>query len=766
MSGNAVLLTCRNLRKTYFSTIAGEPPLELSFPDTRLQTGRRIALLGVSGSGKSTFLNLIAGLDEPDADPAHPPEIRYTFADGTTADMANRKVRFPRDRLGFVFQEGHLISDVSAGINAALPGLLNGIPASEDELRQFMNLLQLPADTATREAWRLSGGQKQRVAILRALFHRPDIIFADEPTSSVDKRTAAAIMHLLVGFQAQQPGRTLFWATHDLSLAAEFATDFLIVRKLNGQPVELEGPIPNPYPAPLTAIEEKVYEGRALGSPPAIPLGPRPARNRREVPYTQAKVGTAMTFARRSPRDNLAELGEFGSWMANVKSVRPPVLRALAGFWQLYRRFSDFSVAAALGLPIIMLSFVFIGLWTMQNVRDQAMSDPTACYVVAGAPDALTGSGKDVRLDQARVVQMSTNAPWRAPRVATTQDGIAATANPCGEARLLVFGRNTAHPDLGIVRDGQCERLDHQPKTLVASLAEPAIATGVRATAVQGGQARPLGELMGPQGKVPPRTPLLTGGELFISFALQENIQERLGLRRGGPTADLANVNFCVIGFQNNAPIRIGAIAENLPNPQPRGAPYELLLLPGSLFPPSEDIQQAVFYTHPDRAEKLQDYLLDRGFTFPQDDLQRMIATSKKFSVIQMLIWIVAAIILIAALFFLFNGIEAFMEKNARPNAVLRAYGLTEEKLRRQVLWRLGAVAPYSGAILLVIAAVFSGLVPAGFSAMALPIPSALEFLAIIGFVTLLTGIATIGVVWLSVRLWWRKHGNIAQELA
>src|SRR5262249_30363603 len=188
-----------------------------------------------------------------------PPSIAYAFVDGTKADMADRAKRFPRDRLGFVFQEGHLITDASAGLNAGLPGLLNGITGDDDELKHYMNALQLPPDAAHRQAWRLPGGQKQRIALLRPLSHGPQIVFADEPTSSLDRRTAEAIMRLLVRYQEQEPSRTLFWATHDLALAREFATDFLIVRKLESGAVDLAAC----GREEIDHLESKVYAGAA-----------------------------------------------------------------------------------------------------------------------------------------------------------------------------------------------------------------------------------------------------------------------------------------------------------------------------------------------------------------------------------------------------------------------------------------------------------------------------------------------------------------------
>src|SRR4051812_41128333 len=105
MTGEGALIRAKNLRRIYPPTTLGCEALDMKFPDIALLTGRRVALLGISGSGKSTLLNLIAGLDAPFDDRDRPASIPYAFSDGTIADMANRKQRFPRHRLGFVFQE-------------------------------------------------------------------------------------------------------------------------------------------------------------------------------------------------------------------------------------------------------------------------------------------------------------------------------------------------------------------------------------------------------------------------------------------------------------------------------------------------------------------------------------------------------------------------------------------------------------------------------------------------------------------------------------
>jgi putative ABC transport system ATP-binding protein len=794
MTGPAdVLIACRNLRRTYASAVDGEAPLVLDFPDADIHAGRRYALLGISGSGKSTFLNLVAGLDHPDRaarnDPkpslTPAPAIIYRFADGVTADMADPQAAFPRDRLGFVFQEGHLISDASIGVNAGLPGLLNGIAGDPERLRDFLRALKLP-DEPGREVWRLSGGQKQRVALLRALLHAPQIIFADEPTSSLDRRTAAVIMRLLRSYQEQDPGRTLFWATHDLALAQEFATDFLVVRRRGAGKIEMKA-----YGREQAGqIEEEVYAGGDIAEVNVPLVTPRRPAKPGEVPFTEAKVGNSLTFARRDAPYSLSQVGHLGRWLGSIEGVAPPVFRGLAEVVRLYRRFSDHAVAAAVGLSILMLSFVFLGLWTMSNVRDQALSDPAACHVVVSARDLSIPGTAGSELTQQQLTLMNRAAPWRSRPGGWNAAGPGAAAdadaNPCGEAPNLVFGRNTTELTLGYVNSSNaCASIDVDSKTLIADFREPAI-MAAEVQVLSGGDGKPqrLRDVV-PQAMtadkmkdLPPTA--LSGNEIFVTEAFREALSDkhlpglasqasdRTGQRgpRTVTNAQLRAMQLCIFGNPKVPAFQIGGIISGLP--QRRGLPYMALISSGSnVTEQAQRFQQAAFYTHPDNADILGQYL--RGQQFSEgavaDDIQRMVAAGARFSAIRKLILIVGGIMITAAFFFLFTCVRAFMEKNARPNAVLRAYGLTKGNLRRQIFWRLASISAYALAVLLMGGTVLGLLLYFLFQSVGLPLPAPSDIALLFAGALAATVAGMIIVVYLSVQLWWRKHESIAQEL-
>lgn len=174
--------------------------------------GQLATVRGRSGSGKTTMLNLIGGLDQPESGRA--------LVDGqdVTAMDEGGLLRLRRDTIGFVFQSFGLIPVLSAAENVSIPLRLQRTPPAEREerVRLLLALVGLEAH-AKQRPYELSGGQQQRVAIARALANRPKLLLADEPTGQLDSQTARAIMQLLRALVASQ-GVTAIVATHDPAL--------------------------------------------------------------------------------------------------------------------------------------------------------------------------------------------------------------------------------------------------------------------------------------------------------------------------------------------------------------------------------------------------------------------------------------------------------------------------------------------------------------------------------------------------------------------
>lgn len=171
--------------------------------------GEMIVLLGRSGSGKSTMLNLISGIDRPDSG-----EINIGGTDLSNLSEKERTL-FRRKNIGFIFQSFNLISTLTAEENVLLPLKLKGIQDENllERAGNFLNEVGL-GDRGDSYPDRLSGGEQQRVAIARALAHEPMLILADEPTGNLDFETGKRILDILNKL-VRENGRTIILATHD-----------------------------------------------------------------------------------------------------------------------------------------------------------------------------------------------------------------------------------------------------------------------------------------------------------------------------------------------------------------------------------------------------------------------------------------------------------------------------------------------------------------------------------------------------------------------
>jgi putative ABC transport system ATP-binding protein len=182
--------------------------------------GEFVCIVGASGSGKTTLLNIMGGLDRGFSGQVQIGERRL-------ADLGDRRLSMLRNRqFGFVFQQFNLLDHLTAAENVALPSYFAAKPDSETQTGranidaragELLDQVGLGDKHAVRPP-QLSGGQKQRVAIARALFHQPSIIFCDEPTGSLDRRTGLQIMELFRHLNRRE-NRTLIIVTHEEHIA-------------------------------------------------------------------------------------------------------------------------------------------------------------------------------------------------------------------------------------------------------------------------------------------------------------------------------------------------------------------------------------------------------------------------------------------------------------------------------------------------------------------------------------------------------------------
>jgi putative ABC transport system ATP-binding protein len=180
--------------------------------DLAVERGEHVAVVGPSGCGKSTLLNVLAGIEPPTRGSVHLlGEDVYALDEGRRSALRLRRV-------GFIFQRFHLLSVLTAAENVALPMAEAGMPTRQrrERTRELLDYVGLAHRMGHRPP-HLSGGEQQRVAIARALANTPEVVFADEPTGELDRRTGDEIIALFQRLNAD--GTTLVIVTHDMRVA-------------------------------------------------------------------------------------------------------------------------------------------------------------------------------------------------------------------------------------------------------------------------------------------------------------------------------------------------------------------------------------------------------------------------------------------------------------------------------------------------------------------------------------------------------------------
>ncbi|MGE3180900.1 MAG: ABC transporter ATP-binding protein [Phycisphaerae bacterium] len=230
------MLTAVNLRKSYRM---GNTTLEvLRDCSIDVREGEFIVVMGRSGSGKSTLLHLLGALDVPDAG-----KLTFRNEEFHRRSDEARRIRLRRTSFGFVFQSYYLLPELSVFENVLLTrmvgvSLLNWPGAKSAARKDTAAILERVGlkDRLKHRPNELSGGERQRVALARALVHRPQVLFADEPTGNLDVTAGASIMELLQGLH--RDGQTIVMVTHDHSLT-RFANRCLVLER--GKFTDAEG---------------------------------------------------------------------------------------------------------------------------------------------------------------------------------------------------------------------------------------------------------------------------------------------------------------------------------------------------------------------------------------------------------------------------------------------------------------------------------------------------------------------------------------------
>jgi putative ABC transport system ATP-binding protein len=206
------MIEVKNLEKMYFIDTPNELHV-LNNVNLKIQDGEFVALVGASGSGKSTFMNIVGALDNPTSGEYSIDGVSiHSMTQNELSDIRGKKI-------GFIFQSFNLMGRSSALKNVELPMLYAGVPAKE-RTRRAKELLELVGmgDRMHHLPNELSGGQKQRVAIARSLVNDPSLILADEPTGALDSKTGDIVMDIFKKVHKEKK-KTILIITHSMEVA-------------------------------------------------------------------------------------------------------------------------------------------------------------------------------------------------------------------------------------------------------------------------------------------------------------------------------------------------------------------------------------------------------------------------------------------------------------------------------------------------------------------------------------------------------------------
>lgn len=219
----------KNLYKIF--RVGNEKVRALNGVDLTIYKGEFCAIVGTSGSGKSTMLNMLAGLEKPTKG-----EV-IVAGEHLEKMNENQLVKFRREHVGFIFQSFNLLGTMNAIENVALPLTFRGVDKKIREARavEMLKLVGLPKHMKHRPN-EMSGGQQQRVGVARALVLDPEIIFADEPTGNLDSKTSAEVLGLMRKVVTEK-NQTMVMVTHDNHLAGFADRIFHII---DGKIVKIE----------------------------------------------------------------------------------------------------------------------------------------------------------------------------------------------------------------------------------------------------------------------------------------------------------------------------------------------------------------------------------------------------------------------------------------------------------------------------------------------------------------------------------------------
>nr|VFK64649.1 MAG: ABC-type lipoprotein export system, ATPase component [Candidatus Kentron sp. TC] len=724
------------LRRTYFKgSDDGKGRERLHFPAIRLERGGLIAIVGASGVGKTTLLNLLSGLDVVDAtdDLATPPRILLDIG-GEGVDIVGGLAPRDRERIGFVFQQGHLLPNASVALNMAIPSLTRGNALSRDRIEGDLGeKYRLPVEFRTKRAWQLSSGQAQRIALSRAFLHEPAIVFADEPTSSLDARLADEIMRdIKHGWLARDRTRTVLWVTHDYPLAAEYADRVLVL-------VPQEGGnhagnrlycVPNPHDEAQirawvygeksfpglqaasddaeeirsTSVEEKP---RGMGKIAVGEGGRIGCRVHRLAPFRNelrlaTKLAVGEMFSRRHGIERMTRGNRLDLWLARTDPREKP--EKGRGFWgAIAHGYADYASGIVLGLSALLITLAVFAWFLNERIYEENLASPLNCQAV------LTGkAGEAGRSVEAGAIDILSKRPWWPSRDAADlqpKPGFAYAQSSCKSGPAAFGRRNLRTWPVGISRDGDCIDTRFNAQLLITLpneplLAEaPIVANSVDANEV--GKQTTLSELLLDPDYFP-------GDDIYVSQEMHDVLKKNTGTDGFMELCLIDSVDDDLNDAENHYLLSVRAVVEEIPSSRQGG--YDAMIsdetyrrIAQRFRIPEDFYTNAVVYFDPERVETIKRYFLPdanrstgditagsvRRWFVNNDVFERIERILRNAQAVRIFILFLSGAIGSIVFIYLVNSALQFLEMNKRALAVLLSFGVRESLLVKSMSVRI-----------------------------------------------------------------------------
>ncbi|WP_165742172.1 ATP-binding cassette domain-containing protein [Candidatus Thiosymbion oneisti] len=793
----AFLFRTSALAKSYRDdepTAVGVSRHGVRFGPITIPRGGILALVGESGTGKTTLFNLLSGLDAPDRTPhqtglATPPNIRLDLG-GPPIDIAEHPGAFPRARVGFVFQSGFLLNNAGAALNLALPSAQQGRPTRREELVHRLAAVGIDGGELEERAWKFSGGEAQRIAFVRALAHDPQLIFADEPTSNVDYRNAVSIMQQLRTWvrDPAHPGRTVLWITHALRLAAAIADAVLVLHRDNDAPLHpvcLPGDPESDLEHRVETLERWTYDKAAMAAdapPPfaglatgaGVPGEPAEAGRWQGTAVrlgTVLKVGLSEVFSRH-PAQKIAAVREQVNPVLSVGGV-PARGRPLRTAYGWLASFGQRSAVLALIL-ITILGASGLAIFDLVDAHfERSVNDPRNCHVII---KTSRGSGRGACYGD---LECLSQRPWSAAPVSAAtslpepvgEDGwdnfdtpaVGVPPRASCEAGDAAYGRIYARGwNIALADNGRCpKRATNSVLLLTADQREP-IWSQVRLLAGSGGRGgESLAGFIDAQQAV-------YNDQIFLAA---EQVQA-LGIDEMDQVVDQTLCLF-EAGWPEPIELKVYGVLDEVPNwernrfagfiPNYTYDAFQLALGRGAGL--VRDPTHIALYFSSDQAESLRAFLIDQGYIFVAENLQkigRLVETAGIFKGI-----VSGFLALISLLLTMLTAMSVlhYLSANAQSFALLKAFGMSRRFMFGILLVEIGvgwllAVASIGTALLL--ADLLGGDVWWRFNDLILSAQTLWRpFLLSAAAVWLLS----VGVSLVLTLLWWRQNRYVAEVL-